>query len=159
MLFIHWQTFYGTSFRLHLHFVSSVFQGVHQEYWVWQTKETFTVTDSKWLCHSDIAICYSMIFILEMTDIVGKCFTTCHQSFKMSLYFNKKILNEVRVEPFCWQSKQSLKLLNCSRQIQNDGHVDMYYCKPELIWSYIYIYIYIYPSRWSIWIFYVDRQH
>ena len=43
----------------------------------------------------------------------------------------KKNLNEVRVD---WQLKQSLKLLDCSRNDdQNDVHIDTYYCKPQLI--------------------------
>ena len=53
----------------------------------------------------------------------------------MSLYFNKK------GSP-CWprQSKPSLKLLDCSRKIQNDVHIDTYYRKPELTsWRWINI--------------------
>ena len=30
-------------------------------------------------------------------------------------------------------SNLSLKLLDCGRKIQNDVHIDTYYCKPELI--------------------------
>ena len=50
----------------------------------------------------------------------------CKNHF-MSLYFNKKGSR-------CWprQSKPSLKLLDCSRKIQNDVHIDTYYRKREL---------------------------
>ena len=33
-----------------------------------------------------------LIFLLEMTDVVGKCFTTCHLSFKM---FPRSVLNHL----------------------------------------------------------------
>ena len=49
------------------------------------------------------------------------------------LYFSKKrILNEVRVDTY-WQSKPSLKLVDCGRKIQNYLHIDNYHWKPELI--------------------------
>ena len=39
-----------------------------------------------------------------------------------------------------WQSKPSLKLLDFGRKIQNDVHINTYYCKPELIsWRQINI--------------------
>ena len=42
--------------------------------------------------------------------------------------------------PIYWQSKPSLKLLDCGRKIQNDVHINTYYCKPELIsWRWISI--------------------
>ena len=53
----------------------------------------------------------------------------------MSLYFNEK-------HSPCWprQSKPSLKLLDYSRKIQSDVHIDTYYRKPELIsWGWINI--------------------
>ena len=49
------------------------------------------------------------------------------------IFQEKKILH---VDPFTgpiWQAKLSLKLLDYGRKIQNDVHIDTYYCKPELI--------------------------
>ena len=52
------------------------------------------------------------------------------------VFQEKKILH---VDPFTgpiWQAKtvsEIVKLLDCGRKIQNDVHIDTYYCKPELI--------------------------
>ena len=54
---------------------------------------------------------------------------TSVQEFPL-LYFNKK---DSLCWPIYWQSKPSLKLLDCGREIQNVVHIDIYYCKPELI--------------------------
>ena len=56
--------------------------------------------------------------------------TTVLQLFPVVVFQWKKTLP-------CWpiycHLKPSLKLLDCGRNIQNDVHINTYYCKPELI--------------------------
>ena len=62
--------------------------------------------------------------------------TETHQSWKYSpslCISIKKAFDEVCRLMVDWQSKLSLKLLDSGRKIQNDVHIDTYYCKPELI--------------------------
>ena len=40
---------------------------------------------------------------------------------------------EAHVDPFIGILNQPLKVLDCGREIQNNVHIDAYYCKPELI--------------------------
>ena len=56
--------------------------------------------------------------------------TVTHRCYNYSMWYIKKILP---CWPICWQSKPSLKLLDCGRKIENDIHIYAYYCKPELI--------------------------
>ena len=51
----------------------------------------------------------------------------------LSLYFIKNSFSISLCWPTDWQLKLSLKLLDRGRKIQNDVHVNTYYCKPDLI--------------------------
>ena len=71
----------------------------------------------------------------------------CYLHLIFSLYLNKDTSGIIPCQcislkknyqwslcwPIYWQSKLSLKLLDCGRKIQTHIHIDTYYCKPEHI--------------------------
>ena len=77
-----------------------------------------------------------IILYISSETIASECSTSHmapHINYSLSLYFNKKDFQWGPCWPIYRESRPSLQLLDWGRKIQNDDHMDNYYCKPELI--------------------------